>query len=108
MAAKNKTYWLSYDLGLKGDYPSLYRWLDDQSAFECGDSLAVIKGSVFQNSEQVAEDVMKNVDFDEKKDRLYIIEMVDGKMKGRFILGKRKRAPWEGYSTKSVILSEDF
>ena len=32
--------WLSFDLGIKGDYESLYKWLDARKARECGDSVA--------------------------------------------------------------------
>ena len=33
--------WMAYDLGVKGDYEGLYAWLDDHSAAECGNSVAV-------------------------------------------------------------------
>jgi hypothetical protein len=36
-------YWLSFDLGLQGDYDSLYAWLDKQGAQECGDSVATFE-----------------------------------------------------------------
>jgi hypothetical protein len=39
-ARENKRYWLSFDLGLRGNYDSLYEWLDAHSASESGDSLA--------------------------------------------------------------------
>ena len=29
--------WLSYDLGVDGDYENLYAWLDHKEAKECGD-----------------------------------------------------------------------
>ena len=35
-----KFIWLSYDLGIGGDYESLYSWLDNHEAKECGDSVA--------------------------------------------------------------------
>lgn len=28
--------WLGYDLGVKGDYPGMYAFLDDHDAIECG------------------------------------------------------------------------
>ena len=34
-----KVIYLSYDLGVNGDYPSLYQWLAGRKAKECGDSL---------------------------------------------------------------------
>lgn len=36
-----KTIWISYDLGVGGDYEGLYAWLDNNEATECGDSLDV-------------------------------------------------------------------
>lgn len=36
------TVWISYDLGVRGDYESLYSWLDAHGAKECGDFLAVL------------------------------------------------------------------
>jgi hypothetical protein len=38
----NKALWLSYDLGVKGDYEGLYAWLDDHNAEECGNSVAFL------------------------------------------------------------------
>ena len=35
-----KAIWLSFDLGVAGDYPGLYKWLDEHDAVECGDSVA--------------------------------------------------------------------
>ena len=32
--------WMSYDLGVSGDYEGLYAWLDDHNAKECGNSVA--------------------------------------------------------------------
>ena len=34
------TFWLSYDLGVGGDYPGLYQWLDDHQAVVCGNNMA--------------------------------------------------------------------
>ena len=34
--------WISYDLGVNGDYESLYSWLDIQGAKECGTSVAYL------------------------------------------------------------------
>lgn len=35
-----KAVWITYDLGVQGDYKGLYAWLDDHQATECGDSTA--------------------------------------------------------------------
>ncbi len=39
---ENRIIWLSYDLGIQGDYPSLYEWLDKHQAKECGDNFDII------------------------------------------------------------------
>jgi hypothetical protein len=35
--------WLTYDLGIRGNYSALYAWLDEHGAKECGDSTAFLK-----------------------------------------------------------------
>ncbi|CAI9684987.1 hypothetical protein [Elizabethkingia anophelis] len=94
---------LSYDLGLKGDYPSLYSWLDEHKAIECGNSLAAFSFSVKTNSFDTVVEALKSsleshINF-EPTDRIYIItkDGKDDRIKGKFIFGNRKRAPWEGY-----------
>ena len=37
-----RAVWISYDLGVQGDYEGLYAWLDEHQAKECGDSLAFL------------------------------------------------------------------
>ena len=32
--------WMSYNLGVTGDYEGLYAWLDEHNAKECGNSVA--------------------------------------------------------------------
>ncbi len=97
-------FWLSYDLGVQGDYENLYKWLDSNSAKECGDSIAYIKKyKKLSSNESIADTVKKdlksNVDFG-KKDRVYLIfQDNDGNTKGRFIIGNRKASPWEGYAS---------
>jgi len=102
-----KTIWLSYDLGVKGDYPSLYAWLDNHGANECGDSLAVLQyevadGEILPN--KVKQDLEAAINFG-KADRVYVIwRKDDEKVSGRFIIGNRKAAPWKGYGN---AVSED-
>ena len=38
-----KTIWISFDLGVKGDYEQLYAWLDNHEAKECGPNLATLR-----------------------------------------------------------------
>lgn len=95
-----KTIWLSYDFGVKADYPGLYRWLDNMGAVECGDSMALMKLEVPATQEvpdfvraQISEHVTIS-----KSDRIYLIwKGSDGMNKGRFIFGKRRGSPWQGY-----------
>lgn len=98
-----KIFWLSYDLGLKGDYEALYEWLDEHNAKECGDSLAVFFKNCFnptQPDKEIADSLKKRINF-QKNDRVYLIWSDDetGKPKGKFIIGRRKNAPWEGFFT---------
>ncbi len=105
----NKAFWISYDLGLKGDYSGLYTWLDSVKAKECGDSIAFFtfegKGNYI---EDIKEDLMKYAKLG-KSDRVYLIyhDNKTGKLKGNFLFGGRKRAPWEGFSTGNEGNDED-
>ena len=106
-----KAIWLSYDLGVKGDYEGLYAWLDDLEAKECGDSLAFFNYEIDDDRnliEKIKEDIENNIALT-KRDRIYIIfRSAEKKLKGKFIFGKRKSAPWTGYGTKSTEIDEDF
>ena len=93
-----KTVWISFDLGVSGDYEGMYAWLDNHGAKECGDSLAVIEykpvGDVIA---ELKNDIEQTVQVN-KNSRLYIVyKSDDGKMKGSFLYGKRKQSPWTGY-----------
>jgi len=70
-----KAIWLSYDLGVKGDYEGLYAWLDDLEAKECGDSLAFFNYEIDDDRnliEKIKEDIENNIALT-KRDRIYII-----------------------------------
>ena len=36
-----KTLWISYDLGVRGDYEGLFQFLGEANAKECGSNLGV-------------------------------------------------------------------
>ena len=105
-----KYIWINYDFGLKGDYESLFAWLDKLNAKECGNNCALVVVDNFDSSKNVHEFIFEqlkeNVNLDEKRDRIYINWLensandshVTPKIKGKFIFGKRKRSPWEGYA----------
>ena len=42
------TIWLSYDLGVSGDYEGIYAWLENHDAKECGSSVAFLKSYEFE------------------------------------------------------------
>lgn len=105
-----KTFWISYDLGIRGDYTGLYSWLDKLDAKECGDSIAVIKVKI--NGEIVStlkRELKKKVKLS-KTDRIYLInrDNTTGTVKGNFLFGGRKRAPWEGYGQTGIHGIEDY
>jgi hypothetical protein len=96
----DQTVWLSYDLGIDGDYSSLYKFLDKHKAKECGDSIAFFKYTYSKNKtliKNIAEDLSKVVKFRDT-DRLYLIFTRERKTVGTFFKGGRKRPPWEGYA----------
>lgn len=97
---KKRAVWLSFDLGVTGDYEGMYAWLDEHKAKECGSSLAFLNYSF--KTDLVASltaDIKAAVETN-KKTRIYVIWRDDKKktMKGRFILGGRKASPWAGYA----------
>jgi hypothetical protein len=96
--AKKKTFWLSFDLGIKGDYNGIYTWLDKLKAKECGDSLAVFqRASSEDHINKIKQELEKNVKL-RQSDRVYVIWLDGLKVKGQFIFGNRKPAPWEGFA----------
>ena len=90
--------WLSFDLGVSGDYEGMYAWLDDKNAQECGASVASFLCSdehdlLTSLKSEIEEAVTLN-----KRSRVYVVHKDDhGKSKGKFLIGGRKSAPWEGY-----------
>jgi hypothetical protein len=96
----SEAIWLSYDLGIRGDYESLYAWLDQHDAKECGDSLAFFKYEYTHDLKaELKLDLEKAIDTKTKKIRIYIIWTQDGKQKGGFLFGGRKASPWFGHSS---------
>ena len=101
--------WVSYDLGATGDYEGMYAWLDNLDAKECGTSVAFIKS--FEHEGDLAgalrTGISEHVQMG-KRARVYVIaKRPDGRMFGRYVIGKRKGSPWEGYGDSSEP-DEDF
>lgn len=100
--------WLSYDLGIKGDFQGLYSWLDDHRAKECGNNVAYLNysftGAETDLVQSLRKDLMASVDF-KPSDRVYIVHLTkvgdNHKVQGRFIIGNRRSNPWVGYGSKN-------
>ncbi len=96
-----KRIWISYDLGIDGDYDGLYRWLDAHEAVECCDSCAsLLWGNATEGVDySIKRDLKKFVKL-RNRDRIYLIfQDSQNKRKGEFIVGGRKKsAPWTGYA----------
>lgn len=111
-----KSIWLTYDLGVGGDYKNLYAWLDDHDAINCGNNVAYFK-MPYENGmsdedfmKQLLDDISSRVKL-VPGNRLYAVRsFVTGtgvKTKGSFIYGKRGPNPWEGCGTKSTDTEEE-
>jgi hypothetical protein len=101
--------WLSFDLGVTGDYEGIYTWLADHDAVECGDSLAFLR---YEKRGDLLEDLKKDLENAVEingKTRIYVIYRSedDDKMKGKFLFGKHKQASWTGYGTSKEETSDE-
>jgi len=101
--------WIMYDLGIRGDYEGIYKWLDEHHAIECGDSIAFLQ---YEFSEDLIESFKKEIKASidvTKKTRIYMIwrDTETKKTKGRFILGSRKAPPWRGFSSSGEELDDE-
>lgn len=89
--------WISYDLGVNGDYDSLYSWLDIQGAKECGTSVAYLTYThVDDLMESLRAEIANMVSLD-KRARIYVVRREGERLKGSYLVGRRRAAPWEGY-----------
>ena len=97
---------MSYDLGLNGDYPSLYAWLDEHDAKEAGDSVATFEYEFNGNNDDDLLSSLRNELIEKVPNvsnaRVYIIRSKNVNhgnfsFTGSFIYGRRKGSPWEGY-----------
>lgn len=100
--------WLSYDLGVQGDYEGLYQWLDNQDAKECGNSVAVFSYPYDASfPENLAENLQREVEII-KRSRIYIFyhDPESKKAKGKFLFGTRKAPPWSGYRSSEQDIAD--
>lgn len=107
-----KFVWLSFDLGVKGDYEGLYAWLDSQNARECGEYLAGFNFDVREERRLPAtlkKALSDAVDLD-RRSRIYIVyfDARAQKVRGQFIIGSRRKPPWTGYGAATGKPEEDL
>ena len=103
------TIWLSYDLGVSGDYEGLYAWLENQGAKECGSSVAYVKDYQFSGDllESLEADVSNAVTLNQRS-RIYVIfKADDGRMRGHYVVGRRKAPPWTGFGDDPENVFDD-
>ncbi len=97
-----KTFWLSYDLGVGGDYENLYQWLDDHKAKLCGNGMAFFYYDYPENEdgdEALKHDLLGKVNT-KPGNILYLVRQnKDKDVVGSFIYGKRQAAPWVGFGS---------
>ena len=94
--------WLSFDLGVRGDFEGMYEFLDSRSAKACGDSLAAMTYEYKKDIlTELTKDLRTHLTFD-KRSRVYVVySSAQGKLSGKFIVGKRKAPPWSGFGPSS-------
>jgi hypothetical protein len=101
--------WISYDLGVRGDYEGLYTWLDQHDAKECGDGLAFLNYEYRGSLKKSVTEELQNVLQVTKQTRIYLVyrERETNKLKGSFVFGGRKAAPWSGYGPRDQSDSDE-
>jgi hypothetical protein len=100
-------YWLCFDVGLTSSFESLYAWLDDRKAVECGDNVATFVYN--KDFDSVVKELLTTIRKNGGRTRLYLIgkRSPHGTVGGKFIAGRRKTSPWEGFGTSPSSAEED-
>ncbi len=93
--------WLSYDLGVRGDYEAFYTWLDQLKARECGTNLAVFDYEWNGSLKEALEAEIGAAIQISRNTRIYAIYNHEGRIRGSFIIGRRKAPPWSGYAPQT-------
>jgi len=90
--------WMSFDLGVRGDFEGMYGFLDAHNAKECGDSVGVFW---YEYKKDLIGDLKKDLQASmslDRRSRVYVVyQSSKGKHIGKFIIGKRKAPPWAGF-----------
>lgn len=101
--------WISYDLGLKGDYEGLYAWLDNHHAKECVNSLVVLSFQYERSLTDELKEELKNNLTTDKRTRIYVVyrDNASGRNKGTFIFGGRRAGAWTGYASRGIGTTDE-
>jgi len=93
-------YWLCFDVGLTSSFEHLYSWLDDHHSRECCENVATFLHDKAFDS--VAKEIVQTLQKDNGRGtRLYLIgKVAKDRTGGRFIVGKRKASPWQGFGSE--------
>jgi hypothetical protein len=107
----SSTIWLSFDLGVRGDYEGMYAWLDSRHAKECVQNVALLVYKYKHAGALVASlqaDLKKSVEIG-KRARVYVIyrDSETTRMKGFFLFGGRRTPVWAGYSGEGEEQEDD-
>ena len=100
--------WISYNLGIKGDYDGLYQWLDTHNGMECGNGTAFIRYEYQKDFlTELKSDLVKSVEI-KGSDRIYIVykNVENSNTVGKFLFGNRKAAPWTGYAPSNETIED--
>jgi hypothetical protein len=99
--------WLSFDLGVRGDFEGMYQFLDTQKAKECGESVGAFE-YVYKRDliAELTKELKEYVKFNNRS-RVYVVFPKTGKHVGRFIVGRRKPPPWAGFGPQQGEDEED-
>ncbi len=113
-----KIIYLTYDLGVNGDYTGMYTWLAKLDAQECGENSCrfVYEFKTVNHDDsnddtkkaltELQEEVKQNVNL-KANDRIYVSSDFfvkdEKRLVGAFIVGKRKQNPWQGYKKEDAL-----
>lgn len=78
----------------------MYAWLDNHGAKECGGSVAYLQFSHDGDLPSSLKSDIERVVALNKRSRRYVIYKKEAKLSGRYLIGHRKGAPWEGFGDK--------
>jgi hypothetical protein len=96
--------WISYDLGVRGDYDGLYAWLDDHEARECGDSLALVRVTGERDLHEWLRQELEEAVNLTRRSRVYAVAYYpdEKRLHSRFVVGRRKSPPWSGFGSQGL------